>query len=901
MSVLCRIQLPFVGPGQFMTPLNPMVIRGSKPGKCNFCFQGLHKNGMMRSRVEVRGPLEKIAVQRLPLVSIKCVMTAGTALAAAATSGYLHAAVTSTITNVAITAVAIASGACLSTKIDCLWPRGEQGPDSVELDGVDITGYTIFNEPKVQKAVTFARKAHSGQTRKTGEPYLTHCIHTGKILAALVPSSGQRAVNTVVAGILHDVIDDTGENLKNVEQNFGDDVARLVAGVSKLSYINQLLRRHRRTNAKENASENGYLALAEVDNLRVMLLGMVNDPRVVLIKLADRLHNMRTIYALPPSKARAVAQETLAIWCSLASRLGLWAMKSELEDLCFAVLQPQVFRNLRAELAAIWMPSREQRYLRRIMQSTRHRRSLHDSKDESNLVKRDDFHTDDGHIIKELIQAVPPFELLLDRGKRSHILSNFAKNSNAESQKPKIVRDAEIAIASLTACEEAIEKELVLSTSYIPGMEVTLSGRLKSLYSTYCKMKRKGVSIEHIYDARALRVIVGDGGGKMHAAAIECCYSLLNVVHSLWTPLDGEFDDYIVNPKPSGYQSLHTAVKGPDGSPLEVQVRTQCMHESAEYGHAAHWLYKEARNAGRSISFPGNANNFALPEGDDIIGKSTNQETEKDADKEGYLSINSIRVGHPVLRVEDSRLLAAVVVRVDDGGKELLVAVSFALAASEAVAAGRLSNQTKRWEAYAKLYKKVSEKWWFAPGHGDWSTFIEKYVLCRDGIYHKQDQFQRSLPTFIQLLDLNIEENEEYWKVMSTVLEGKEVDIESSSSNCSGKSNIGTPVSALSTTTHLNNKVRLLRSMLEWEQQLRNEVVFGTASASIPAVPKSAVLTEVAIIRWPHGEIMRLKYGSTAADAARRLGLDGRFVFVNGQIALPHTQLKDGDVVEVRT
>ncbi|KAH9305587.1 hypothetical protein KI387_009991, partial [Taxus chinensis] len=662
-----------------------------------------------------------------------------------------------------------------------------------------------------------------------------------------------------------------------------------------------LLRRHRRTNAKRDASENGDLAPAEVDNLRIMLLGMVNDPRVVLIKLADRLHNMRTIYALPPAKARAVSQETLAIWCSLASRLGLWAVKSELEDLCFAVLQPQVFRNLRADLAAMWTPSKEQRYLRRIIESARHMRSLHGNKEDSILVKSDGFHIEDGSTMKELIQAVQPFELLLDRGKRSHILCTFANNANAESLKPKVVRDAEIAVASLTACEEAIEKELVISTSYIPGMEVTLSGRLKSLYSTYCKMQRKGVSIEHIYDARALRVIVGDGGGKMHAAAVECCYSLLNVVHSLWTPLDGEFDDYIVNPKPSGYQSLHTAVQGPDGSPLEVQVRTQCMHESAEYGHAAHWLYKEAGNTERSISFPSDSNKIAPRSGDDIIGKITKQETEKDADKEAYVNVMSIRVGHPVLRVEDSRLLAAVVVSVDDGGKELLVAVSFALAASEAVAAGRSNNQTKRWEAYAKLYKKVSKKWWFAPGHGDWSTFLEKYVLCRDGIYHKQDQFQRSLPTFIQLIELSKEEKAEYWQVMSAILEGKEVDDGSLSSNSSEKSTGSIPVSAVSTTTHLNNKVRLLRTMLEWEQQLRHEVIFGTANALIPALPNSAVLTEVAIIRWPDGEIMRMKFGSTAADAARRLGLDGRFVFVNGQVALPHTQLKDGDIVEVRT
>eukprot|EP01018_Ginkgo_biloba_P027927 Gb_38498 [translate_table: standard] len=905
-TLLVAVQSPSFRLKPLFTRLNPTPVQGSKPVRHNAFVQGMflkpwENDNLIRNRVAVRGVLEQI-VQRLPVASIKSLITAGTAIATTSASGSSpHGAVTSAITHIAITAVAIASGACLSTKVGFLWPRGDEQPDSVILEGVDITGYTIFNEAKVQKAVTFARKAHYGQMRKTGEPYLTHCIHTGKILAALVPPNGQRAINTIVAGILHDVIDDAGENLRNIEEEFGDDVASLVAGVSKLSYINQLLRRHRRTNANRDASENGALGPAEVDNLRVMLLGMVNDPRVVLIKLADRLHNMRTIYALPPSKARAVAQETLAIWCSLASRLGVWAVKAELEDLCFAVLQPEVFQNLRAELAAMWNPSKEQKYLRRIIERARRRTPPQSNNVDLQLEKEDDSKDEDVVNMKELLQAVLPFDLLLDQGKRSYILSTYAKYANGGKGKLKVVHDAEIALASLVACEEALGKELFISTPYIPGMEVTLSGRLKSLYSTHCKMKRKGVGVEHIYDARALRVMVGDAGGKLHAAAIECCYSLLNVVHSLWTPVDGEFDDYIVNPKPSGYQSLHTAVQGPDGSPLEVQIRTQSMHEYAEYGHAAHWLYKEARNGVRSISLPSEVSDtVSLSGADDMEDKPTNQEIDGDIEKQIYLKLKSIRVGHPVLRVEDSRLLAAVVVRVDNGRKELLVAVSFALAACEAVAAGRSGNQRKRWEAYAKLYKKVSNQWWFAPGHGDWSTCLEKYTLCRDGIYHKQDQFQRSLPTFIQVIDLNEEEKKEYWQVMSAILEGKEMDTGSLSSNYSEKPTGNESTSTASTTVHLNNKVRLLRTMLQWEEQLRHEAVFGTANALTPGHPNSAILTEVVIIRWPDGEIMRMQFGSTAADAARRLGLDGKFVFVNGQLALPHMQLKDGDIVEVR-
>ncbi|KAI7725515.1 hypothetical protein M8C21_007057 [Ambrosia artemisiifolia] len=219
------------------------------------------------------------------------VVTTGNVIAAAVGSGS-HGAVTSAITQVAVTAVAIASGACLSTKVDCLWPKQDQQPGSLILDGVDVTGYPVFNDPKVLKAIAFARKAHLGQLRKTGDPYLTHCINTAKILAVLVPSTGKKAIDTVISGILHDVVDDTCESLHTIETEFGHDIAKLVAGVSRLSYINQLLRRHRRINVKNEAT----LGYEEANNLRVMLLGMVDDPRVVLIKLADRLHNMRTMY-----------------------------------------------------------------------------------------------------------------------------------------------------------------------------------------------------------------------------------------------------------------------------------------------------------------------------------------------------------------------------------------------------------------------------------------------------------------------------------------------------------------------------------------------------------------------------------------------------------------------------
>ncbi|PSS32921.1 GTP diphosphokinase RSH3 precursor [Actinidia chinensis var. chinensis] len=822
--------------------------------------------------------LDQIVPKFTVASSLNAVFTSANVIAAAAAagSGSVHGAVTSALTHVAVTAVAIASGACLSTKVDFLWPKVEEQPGALILDGVDVTGYPIFYDSKVQKAIAFARKAHHGQLRKTGDPYLTHCIHTGKIIAVLVPTSGNRAVDTVVAAILHDVVDDTSENLDSVEREFGDDVAKLVAAVSRLSYINQLLRRHRRVNMCD-----GTLGHEEANNLRVMLLGMVDDPRVVLIKLADRLHNMRTIYALPSAKAHAVAQETLVIWCSIASRLGLWPLKAELEDLCFAVLEPQTFHQMRADLALMWSPSNREGNLRRI--SAKASLVFPSTEKDPTLNYERSTATDKGNTsIRDLLQAVLPFDVLLDRRKRINFLRNIETCSESQA-KPKVVRDAGIALASMVLCEEALERELFISTSYVPGMEVTLSSRLKSLYSIYSKMKRKEVGINKVYDARALRVIVGDKNGTLHGEAVQSCYSLLNTVHRLWTPVDGEFDDYIVNPKPSGYQSLHTAVQGPDNSPLEVQIRTQRMHEYAEHGLAAHWLYKETEDKFPSIGNIDDSEITASP----YISEDIEHQSSIEGDT--FWKYSSLKAGHPVLRVDGSQLLAAVIVRVDKGGRELLVAVSFGLTASEAVADRRSSNQTKRWEAYARLYKKVSFEWWCEPGHGDWFTCLEKYTLCRDGIYHKQDQFQRLLPTYIQVIDLTEREETEYWDVMSSVFEGKQVVPITSNSSSYERPGLKS-LTSMSVESGINNKVQLLRTMLQWEEQLRSEA--GNS--------KSVALGEVVIVCWPHGEVMRLRSGSTAADAARRVGLEGKLVSVNGQLVLPNTQLKDGDVVEVR-
>ncbi|KAM7467586.1 hypothetical protein LguiB_015148 [Lonicera macranthoides] len=804
-------------------------------------FQDSHRN--FRNSVKFRCLVDQIVPQFAVLSSLSSVFASGNVIAAAAGSGSVHGAVTSAITDVAVTAIAIASGACLSTKVDFLWPKVEEQPGSLILDGVDVTGYPIFSDLKVQKAISFARKAHHGQLRKTGEPYLTHCIHTGKILAVLVPSTGKRAVDTVVAGILHDVIDDTSESLDTIEREFDDDVAKLVAGVSRLSYINQLLRRHRRINVNQ-----ATLGHEEANNLRVMLLGMVDDPRVVLIKLADRLHNMRTIYALPFTKAQAVAQETLVIWCSLASRLGLWALKAELEDLCFAVLQPQMFRRMRADLASMWSPSTRAGNLRRVSAKPS---SLAQSSGENSTLEYDQSAEmdEDDITMKDLLQAVLPFDLLLDRRKRFNFFKELGTCSETE-RKPKVVRDAGVALASLVVCEEALERELFISTSYVPGMEVTLSSRLKSLYSIYSKMKRKDVCIDKVYDARALRVIVGDKNGALHGQAVKCCYSLLDIVHRLWTPIDGEFDDYIVNPKPSGYQvklpfSLFKFawVQGPDNSSLEVQIRTQAgnseyerMHEYAEHGVAAHWLYKESGNKlpTRSIVVDSEMSTSSF--------LSKEIEDQDSVEDDIFLKYSSLKAGHPVLRIEGSHLLAAVIVR--------------------CLMSGGLNQDM---------------------GIG-------------------QDQFGRLLPTFIQVIELTEQEETLYWTVVSAVFEGKQVSSVLSDSSFYERPNSDS-VSSTSMEAGINNKVHLLRTMLQWEEQLRSEAV-GLRQVKHNWKPyvdnQSISMGEVVVVCWPDGEIMRMRTGSTAADAAIRVGLEGKLVSVNGQVVLPNTELKDGDVVEVR-
>jgi GTP pyrophosphokinase len=321
----------------------------------------------------------------------------------------------------------------------------------------------------VRQAYAVAYAAHRNQRRQSGEAYINHPVAVACILLDM-----QMDECTVAASLLHDVVEDTTIDLDYINELFGQEIAYLVDGVTKLSVLEM--------QSKEEAQAGSY---------RKMFIAMADDPRVVLIKLADRLHNMQTLDATPPEKQRRIARETLEIYAPLANRLGIWKIKSELEDLSFKTLNPEKYREIASQIA-----------LRR---EARHR-----------IVNK--------------------------------VIANLQRELEGEH------------------------------------IQAEISGRPKHIYSIYRKMERKGVSLDQVYDQLAVRVIVNEVGE---------CYRVLGVVHSKWTPVMSEFDDYIAVPKESMYRSLHTTVIIPGGTPCEVQIRTQDMHEVAERGIAAHWRYKE--------------------------------------------------------------------------------------------------------------------------------------------------------------------------------------------------------------------------------------------------------------------------------------------------------------------
>jgi GTP pyrophosphokinase len=336
----------------------------------------------------------------------------------------------------------------------------------------------------IKRAYDLASVAHADQERVSGDPYMVHSLAVAQRLAELHLDSA-----TIAAGLLHDVAEDTTFTIEDLRQDFGDEVAKLVDGVTKLEQIDQLSQMSHRT-----------LEYEEAESLRKMFLAMVDDVRVVLIKLADRLHNMNTLSALPSSRGRRFARETLDIFAPLASRLGIWQIKWELEDLSLRHLEPEEYQEI-ARLVAERRADREKH-------------------------------------IAEIID----------------ILRKALKKGDIQAE---------------------------------------VTGRPKHIYSIYKKMERKGVDFNQIYDVRGVRIMVSE---------VKDCYAALGIVHSLWSPIPGEFDDFIATPKDNMYQSLHTAVVAPGGKPLEVQIRTGDMHRTAELGIAAHWRYKE-QQAKRDVAF----------------------------------------------------------------------------------------------------------------------------------------------------------------------------------------------------------------------------------------------------------------------------------------------------------
>ena len=338
-------------------------------------------------------------------------------------------------------------------------------------------GYSEENPEtaRIRHAFNVANDAHGEQKRASGEPYVNHVMAVAEILVQL-----HLDTDAIIAAILHDVVEDTHITLGNIEDLFGSQIAKLVDGVTKMSVIEG-----------QDLSSKGTKEHLHAESLRKLLLAMAEDVRVVLIKLADRLHNLRTLKYLPVYKQKRVAKETLDIYAPLANRLGIWHVKWELEDLAF-----------------------------RYMDEVNYKRVAHFL--DERRVDREKYINNVIHIIK----------------------------------------------ADLSKA----------------GIEADVQGRPKHIYSIWRKMQRKGIDYDSVYDVRAVRIMVSE---------IKDCYAALGVIHTLWRHIPREFDDYIATPKENMYQSIHSAVIGPEGKTLEVQIRTKEMHEHAELGVAAHWSYKE--------------------------------------------------------------------------------------------------------------------------------------------------------------------------------------------------------------------------------------------------------------------------------------------------------------------
>src|SRR5436189_1764018 len=356
---------------------------------------------------------------------------------------------------------------------------GERHQELIEELISDVAAYNeTVDRDLLRRAFNFAAARHEGQQRRSGEDFIHDPWGAAKSGAEL-----RLDEETIAAALLHDVVEDPDTDIKDVRDEFGDEIAQLVEGVTKLTRVQFQSREQ-----------------AEAENYRKMVVAMAQDVRVILVKLADRLHNMRTIEYLGKQKQIQKSKEALEVYAPLAHRLGIHALKWELEDLAFETLHPRKYEEIKTMVA-------ERRADR------------------------------EGHV--------------------------------AEA--------ADVLLRELQKVDIPVE----------------ISGRAKHFYSIYDKMVKKGREFNEIYDLTAMRVIVERNGDE----GTRDCYGSLGLIHSLWKPMPGRFKDYIAMPKFNRYRSLHTTVSGPEGRPLEVQVRTVDMHETAELGIAAHWSYKRGGKA----------------------------------------------------------------------------------------------------------------------------------------------------------------------------------------------------------------------------------------------------------------------------------------------------------------
>jgi GTP diphosphokinase / guanosine-3',5'-bis(diphosphate) 3'-diphosphatase len=337
-----------------------------------------------------------------------------------------------------------------------------------------------IDRARVEDAFVFACEHHAAQRRRSGEDFIVHPVGVARICAGM-----RLDTETLCAALLHDTVEDTSASIAEVGERFGEEIAAIVDGVTKLTGI-----------VFQSRDE------AQAENYRKMMVAMATDVRVILIKLADRLHNMRTIEALPKQKQTDKARETLEIYAPIAHRLGIHAIKWELEDLAFATLHPRKYQEIKGLVSQ----------------------------------QRDD---------------------------RERYVSEAGDYLTQELGKL--------------------------------GIEAQIAGRAKHFYSIYSKMTKKGREFNEIYDLTAMRVLVD---------SVKDCYGAIGVVHSLWKPLPGRFKDFIAMPKFNMYQSLHTTIIGPEGRPLEIQIRTHEMHEMAEFGVAAHWMYKSRNPSTKDPAYP---------------------------------------------------------------------------------------------------------------------------------------------------------------------------------------------------------------------------------------------------------------------------------------------------------